>query len=81
MTMLLIVGAMKFEAFVVRMAGSSSSTEGTTMMDTVGAEMFSGLTCKTSSWNDCAQVARFWENGDGRGYDLWEMGMIIPAWG
>ena len=53
-TTLLTVEAMKFRAFVVGMAGGSLSTGGTTIMGTVGAEVFSGSTCETSSWNDCA---------------------------
>ena len=52
-TMLLTVGAMKFGAFVVRVARGSSSAGGTTMMGTVGVEMFGGLACKTLSQNDC----------------------------
>ena len=51
-TMLLTVGAMKFRAFVVGMARGSSSTEGTTMMETVWVEVFSGLRCQTSSQNN-----------------------------
>ena len=50
--MLLTVGAMKFRAFVVGMARGSSSTEGTTMMETVWVEVFSGLRCETSSQNN-----------------------------
>ena len=52
-TTLLTVGAMKFRAFVVRMARGSSSTGGTTMMGTVRVEVFSGSTCETLSQNDC----------------------------
>ena len=52
-TTLLIVEAMKFKAFVVGMARGSLSTKGTTIMETVGAEVFSGLTCEISSQNDC----------------------------
>ena len=53
-TTLLTVGAMKFRAFVVGMAGGGSSAGGAMMMGTVGAEVFSGLTCQTLSQNDCA---------------------------
>ena len=53
-TMLLTVEATKFRAFVVRVARGSSSAEGTTIMGTVGVEVFSGSTCETSSQNDCA---------------------------
>ena len=53
-TMLLIVGAMKFRAFVVRVAQGGSSTGGTMIIGTVGVEMFGGSTCETSSQNDCA---------------------------
>ena len=52
-TTLLTVGATKFGAFVVGMARGSLSTKGTTIMETVGAEVFSGLTCEISSQNDC----------------------------
>ena len=51
MTMLLIVGAMKFRTFVVGMSRSNLFTGGTTMMGTVGAEMFGGLACEALSWN------------------------------
>ena len=51
-TMLLTVGATKFRAFVVWVAGGSSSAGGTAMMGTVGTEMFYGLTCEASSQND-----------------------------
>ena len=80
-TMLLTVGATKFRTFVVRMAGGSSFTGGTRMMGTVGMEVFSGLTCQTSSQNDCARVTGTRRNGDGRGYDLWAIGTIIHAYG
>ena len=53
-TMLLTVEATKFRAFVVRVARGSLSVEGTTMMGTVGVEVFSRSTCETSSQNDCA---------------------------
>ena len=79
-TTLLIVGAMKFRAFVVRMARGGSSTGGTIMMGTVGV-VFSRSTCETLSQNDCTRVAGSRGNGDGRGYDLWGMGMIIHACG
>ena len=80
-TTLLTVGAMKFGTFVVWVAESGSSAGGTTMMETVGAEMFCGLACEASSWNDWAQVAGSCGNDDGRGYDLWGMGTIIHACG
>ena len=80
-TTLLTVGAMKFRAFVVGMARGGSSIGGTTMMGTVGVKVFSGSTCEALSWNDCAQVAGSWRNGDGKGYDLWGIGMIIHACG
>ena len=53
-TTLLTVGAMKFRAFVVGMAGGGSSAGGAIMMGTVGAEVFSGSTCQILSQNDCA---------------------------
>ena len=80
-TMLLTVEAMKFRAFVVWMARGGSFTGGTTMMGTVGAEVFNGSVCEALSQNDWAQVTGSYGNGDGRGYNSWGMGMIIHACG
>ena len=54
MTTLLTVGAIKFRTFVVWVARGGSSTRGTTMMGTVGVEMFGGLACEALSQNDWA---------------------------
>ena len=51
-TTLLTMGATKFRALVVWMARSGLFTGGTTVMGTVGAEMFHGSTCVASSQND-----------------------------
>ena len=80
-TMLLTVEATKFGTFVVWMAGGSLFAGGTTMMGIVGAEMFCGPACEVLSWNDWTEVTGPYRNGDGRGYDLWGMEMIIHACG
>ena len=79
--MLLTVGAMKFRTLVVWVARGGSSTGGTIMMETVRVEMFCGPACEALSLNDWAQVTGSCRNGDGRGYDSWEIGMIIHACG
>ena len=56
-----------------------SSTDGTMVMGIVGVKVVGGLACVTLSWNVWTQVAGSWRNGDGRGYDLWGMKMIIHA--
>ena len=53
-TTLFTVGATKFGAFVVWMAGGGLSTGGTMMMEAVGAEMFGGSACEALSWNNWA---------------------------
>ena len=73
-TTLLTVEAMKFRAFVVRMAGGSSSAGGTTIMGTVGAEVFGGSTCETLSQNDCAKSL-------GPGGMIMAGNMICGEWG
>ena len=53
-TMLLIVGAMKFGTFVIGVSWGSLSTDGAIMMGTVGAKVISRLTLVAPSLDDWA---------------------------
>ena len=50
-TTLLTVEAMKFKTLVIWMSQGSSSTGGVTIMETIGVEVFGGLTCIAPTWN------------------------------
>ena len=49
------------------------------IMGTIGVEMFCGSVCVALSQNGWIQVVGSCGNGDDKGYDSWEMEMIIHA--
>ena len=51
MTTLLTVEATKFRTLVIWMSQGSLSTEGVTIMGTIGVEVFGKLACVAPTWN------------------------------